>query len=80
MSKGLPVIASNVGAIPEMIIDQKGGYLSDIKDTESLKISLDKLLINPMAREEMGIFNYRRARELFTYDVIIKKMIKIYQT
>ena len=80
MSRGLPIIASNVGAIPEMIIDQKGGYLSDIEDIESLKISLDKLLSNNVAREEMGKFNYYRARELYTYDVIIKKMIKIYET
>ena len=79
MARGLPVIASNVGAIPEMIVDGEGGYLSDIKDINSYSESLKRLAKNLELREKMGKFNYLRARKHYSYDFIVKKMLKIYQ-
>ena len=80
MSQGLPVIASNVGAIPEMIIQDKGGCLSNVGDVQAYKEDIQKLLLSPSMREEMGKYNLNRAHEHFTYEVVIRKMIRIYET
>jgi len=79
MSLGIPVVASNVGAIPEMIVDKKGGYLSGIGEIQLMKSALEILIQSPEKRKEMGSFNRLRAKELYSYETVVNKLIKIYQ-
>jgi len=47
MSQGLPILASNVGAIPESVIDGLNGYLVEPRSTESLLAVMQRYLNNP---------------------------------
>jgi len=54
MSQGMPVIATSVGGIPEIVIDGKNGYLVNVGDIEAIRESMTKLIVQPMLLESMG--------------------------
>jgi glycosyltransferase involved in cell wall biosynthesis len=54
MAMGLPVIASNVGAIGEMVMDGQTGFLIQPGDAAALKKRLDELVRSPELRARMG--------------------------
>lgn len=51
MSIGVPVIASKVGAIPEVIINDKSGILIDPLDYNNWQLTLEKLVFNSTKRK-----------------------------
>src|ERR1044072_1772711 len=55
----VPVIATRIGGIPEVVTDGETGLLSDIADTEKMSDDVMKLLNNEEMRLEFG----RKARE-----------------
>lgn len=71
-----PVIASNVGALPELIKNNINGYIFDIKNDKSLKEIL--LNTNKNALENLG----KQARQIylkkFTDSIFIKNIYKLY--
>lgn len=61
MAYGLPVISSNIGAIPEIMENGKEGYLVEPEDTEGFVTAVLDLSQNVRERETMG----KAAREKF---------------
>jgi len=51
---GLPVVATRVGAIPEMVSDGVNGYLVPARDPRALSSAIHALLKNPGRRHAMG--------------------------
>ncbi len=62
MSFGLPVVATNIGAVPDMVEHGQNGLLLAPGDTAALSNSLCRLLENPALRAEYG----KRGRALLT--------------
>lgn len=60
MAAGMGVVASRVGAIPEMLGQGEGGILFDAGDRAALRDSLDRLLQDPTRVQEQGQWNRRR--------------------
>jgi len=54
MASGLPVIAVNAMALPELVNHEKNGYLFDIKEKEILAEYMFKILSNPSLQQEMA--------------------------
>ena len=54
MSYRIPVIATNVGGIPEVITDKVTGFLIEPGDRESLFSLLNRLIENKELRQEIG--------------------------
>ena len=54
MSRGIPVIASRVGGVPEVIEDGVNGFLVPPGDADSLKTALDRFLDEPRLVKKMG--------------------------
>ena len=61
MAAGLPVVASNVGAISEMVEDKHTGLLIEARDTGGLADALMMLLNDRQCRQEMGQAGQRTA-------------------
>jgi glycosyltransferase involved in cell wall biosynthesis len=59
LASGLPLVATRVGGIPDMIRDGETGHLIDVDDVDALGDVLVSLVENPARRTEMG----RRGRE-----------------
>lgn len=74
----LPVIASNVGGIPEAVKDKHTGYLIDSESPLQLVEYLKLLIENPAQREKMGLSAKRHAVSLFNIEEQTKQMSKIY--
>jgi glycosyltransferase involved in cell wall biosynthesis len=89
MSVGIPVIATNVGGIPEIVIDNETGLLVSPESPLDLANSIKKLLSNPRMMNKMGQkakalvlqrfnpINFIREHEAVYKSLLIKKNIVI---
>ena len=70
-----PVIATNVGGIPELMIDKKTGFLIENGNSEELIKKIEEILNDPKKIEEMGIQGRKFVEENFSWKVITQKFI-----
>mgnify|MGYP000114965588 CR=1 FL=1 len=63
MAAKTPVIASNVGGIPEMVVDGETGVLTPPKDARALAEALNDCLDQPERLREMGSAGHERLLE-----------------
>lgn len=77
MASHLPVIATRGGGISEMLIHDKGGFLSNVGDDETLAEQYRALIENQELRERFGKFNRNFVKE-FSVEETIKKTKNIY--
>lgn len=79
MACEVPVIASRVGGIPEVVTDGETGFLSAVGDVEKMAEDAARLLTDVTLRREMG----KRARESavtrYRTDKVIPKYIEFYE-
>jgi N-acetyl-alpha-D-glucosaminyl L-malate synthase BshA len=79
MACEVPVIASRVGGIPEVVTDGETGFLSNVGDIDKMATDAARLLADENTRREMG----RRARESalsrYRTDVVIPQYIDFYE-
>ena len=54
MASGLPVVATRVGGIPQVVEDERSGYVANPDDEERLTTSLLKLICDRRLRIRMG--------------------------
>jgi len=74
MAGGKPVVGTNAGGIPEMIVDGVTGTLIPMKDVAALEKAIVDLLQAPKKRQTMGEAGRKRVEELFTIDRIVQKV------
>ena len=74
MAANLPVVASNVGAIPEVIEDGISGLLIEPSDIEGWSICLERLAKDKNKRNQIGIAAKERIQKEFS----AKKMSQLY--
>jgi len=79
MACEVPVIASRVGGIPEVVTDGETGFLSEMGDVERMAEGAARLLSDTTLRREMG----KRARESavsrYRTDIVIPQYIEFYE-
>lgn len=78
MRAGLPVVASNVGGVPELV-DEKTGFLVSPEDATALARALGQLLGNPEIRAEMGAKGRGKFERDFKASTMIEKTLGIYK-
>lgn len=61
MACGLPVVSSRCSAIPELVDEDRGGFLLPPDDVAGMVAALHKLLAEPALRADMGAYNRERA-------------------
>jgi len=54
LASGLPLVATRVGGIPDMVQEGKTGHLVDVDDADALGDALQALVENPAQRRAMG--------------------------
>ena len=78
MAYGLPVVASAVGGLPELVEEGKTGFLVPVGDARALAERLDVLLRDADRRRQMGGAGRARAQALFASDTYATAMLRLY--
>lgn len=74
-----PVIASDTGGIPEVVVHGVTGLLVPPGDRDSLAHAIDQILTNPALAAAMGSRGNRLFRGKFTTDASMKALTSLYQ-
>lgn len=75
MSQGLPCVASDFNAIPELIEPGVNGYLVPRKDPQALAQRILDFYAHPEQRERMGNASMQRVRETYTWDHVADRLL-----
>jgi glycosyltransferase involved in cell wall biosynthesis len=78
MAAGLPVVATAVGGIPEIVEDGRTGYLVRSVDPAALAERLRVLILDPAQCRMMGDAGRARVREHFSEKKMIDAIAEIY--
>ena len=78
MALGRPIVASNIGGIPDLVVDGENGYLVPVGDVESLAARIRKLLDDPEKREEMGECGKKIAID-YSANAMVEKIDRVYR-
>lgn len=79
MAVGIPVIASNMGGIPELVEHGKTGLIFEAGNAQDLAEKMDFLIDHPEVREIFGKTAKERMRNN-TFENQVRKLLTIYRT
>ena len=78
MSLELPVVASRVGGVPEIVVDGKTGYLFSPEDIPGFAAAISKMLSSPFRAKSMGKEGCLQFQQQFQGEKSIEKLVKNY--
>ena len=79
MSAGVPVVASRVGGLPELVEEGKTGFLVTLGDISGMLEASLEILKNRTVRRRMGETARARAVEFFRPEVVLPKYLEVYE-
>jgi glycosyltransferase involved in cell wall biosynthesis len=75
----LPVVATRVSAVPEIVVDGETGLLVEPGDVAAVAAGLSKLLLDSDLRARLGEAGRRRAKEEFSVEQMTTRTIAVYE-
>jgi L-malate glycosyltransferase len=79
MAHALPVVATPVGGIPEVITDGQDGLLVPVNQPEELARVLSDLLRDSARRQSLGETGYRHVRDRFSFERMAGEYEELYR-
>lgn len=79
MELGLPVVASNVGGIPDVVVDGVSGILVPEKNPEALASAYKRLAADPELQKQLLEGARKRIDECFNWSKIVERQITVYE-
>jgi glycosyltransferase involved in cell wall biosynthesis len=74
MATGLPVVSTNIGGIPEMVVQNETGFLVQPDDAVALAAAIENLIDDRLLAQKLGKAGYERARELFSIERNVREL------
>ena len=78
MAAGKPVVATDIGGIPEMVDDGETGLLFPVGDEEALRGCLARMNSDAEIRREMGRRGREKAEQLYGRDRHYESIMEVY--
>lgn len=78
MSWSLPVVATCVGGIPQLITNERNGLLIAPGDVEALAAAIERLMNDPSLRQRLGTAARATVATSFTLDATLTQLTQIY--
>ena len=79
MAHKLPVVATRVGGIPEVVIDGKTGLLVPPRKPEALAEAILKIYHDPSLAQRFGQVGYEVVHQCFSAESMANKILGVYQ-
>lgn len=79
MSFSRPVVASNIGGIPELIEDGREGFLAAYQDPADFAEKISLLLNDKEMREAIGSNAHRKVKRMLSKEIIANQYIEEYE-
>src|SRR6188472_892519 len=74
MATGLPVVSTNIGGIPEMVIENETGFLVQPGDAAGMADAIEKIINDRSLARELGHSGYERAQTLFLIEKNVREL------
>ena len=79
MAAGLPIVATRMGGIPEMITDGQDGLLVPPKNPKAIAQAIKSLIKNPELAKQLGQ-NARQAVQKFSILGMLNETVNVYRS
>jgi glycosyltransferase involved in cell wall biosynthesis len=79
MAAAVPVVATKVGGVPELLDDGRAGLLVDPEDAEALAEAITTLISNPERRRDIARAGAIRAERHFDADEVSRRLVALYR-
>jgi len=79
MACGTPVVATQAGALPEVVGEEGGGILVPPRDPQALAAAILKILREEELRKKMGVLGRQRVESLFTWSKVAERTVEVYK-
>ncbi|MGH7318101.1 MAG: glycosyltransferase family 4 protein [Candidatus Rokuibacteriota bacterium] len=77
LSQGLPVVATRVAAVPEIVEDGVHGRLVPTEDPVALAGAIEALIVDPRARRRLGAAGIRRVAEGWDVEAAADRLLAL---
>jgi glycosyltransferase involved in cell wall biosynthesis len=74
MATGLPVVSTNIGGIPEMIVENETGFLVQSGDVAAMADAIETVINDSSLAARLGKSGYERARALFSIEKNVREL------
>lgn len=79
LALGVPVVATRIGGVPEVVCENSNGLLCPVGDVEALAASCVSVLSDPSRRQAFAEHGRRWARSRFDRDRIVARYRELYR-
>lgn len=76
---GIPVVVSDVGGLPEVVVNGETGYVVPRENPEVAAEMLEKLVLNKNDREMMGLAGRTYVQDHYDWNKNVEQMIAVYE-
>jgi glycosyltransferase involved in cell wall biosynthesis len=74
-----PIVATDVGGAPDIVVDGATGYLVPVNNDEQLAARVKELLQDDRKAQQMGAKGYQRAADLFDFKANTERLIATWE-
>jgi glycosyltransferase involved in cell wall biosynthesis len=74
-----PVVATAVGALPEVLGNEGAGDLVPPRNPQALARAILKLQADAEERRKMGLLGRKRVEEFFTWEKVAERTVNVYR-
>lgn len=78
MAMRIPVVATEVGGNPDILLNGENGFLVPVRDVSQLSLALDKLIASDSLRVHIGRANRRKVEAGFLWSKTAEKVENVY--
>ncbi|MFN6472631.1 MAG: glycosyltransferase family 4 protein [Nostoc sp. SerVER01] len=78
MASGTPVVASDVGGLQFTVVNEQTGLLAPAQDVDAFANAIDRILLNPQWRDQLGKAGRKRVETKFSWDGVANQLGELY--